>query len=217
MNSFIIEDRLDNNDISYFFATKYINNLIVSKIFILDVDKRSIIKEMARAIENIDSIKDEMVNFHNLILSNFFKALRNGDKNPENSIKDIDDKYFTSDNLLLNYIETLLDTHLIAISVSNNSDIEYIISADIDENISSNIKINMDFSYEVMSRQRDNIYHLIGDIDYTIFSYEEYQILFYEIDKLEIVFVISSNNRLANSIKIANQAKENILRFIREN
>jgi hypothetical protein len=217
MNSFIIEDRLDNNGISYLFATKYINNLIISKIFILDVDERSIIKEMAMAIENIDFIKDEMVNFHNLILSKFFKALRNGDKNPEDSMNDIDDKDFTSDNLLLNYIETLLDTHLIAISVSNNSDIEYIMSSDIDESISSNIKINMDFSYELISRQRDNIYHLIGDIDYTIFSYEECQILYYEIDKLKIVFVVSSNNRLANSIKIANQAKDSILRFIREN
>jgi hypothetical protein len=222
MNLFVIEDKLSNGGNNYFFYTEHINNFITSKIFIADDIDKIMIKEIKKAIGDINSIKDEMMDFHNKILSNFFKALRNGDKNPENSFEHIESQVELEtinnennlDNKLENHINNLLNSQVMAILVANTDSVYYSINNSINTDISSHLKLNMDFSYKMMSSKKDSLYKSIGDIKSTIFSYSDYQIFYYGVKDTTIIVVVSSDNRLASSIKISNIVRDDILSFL---
>ena len=164
--------------------------------------------------------------FKNNILSSFFQILKNKDKNPDNSLeneefKNNDDKnsdtqesIIKNDDVLQQYLDSLMDLNINAILVSKNETVNYAINNSLDKNLSSNIKISVEFSYKLMLSQRKNISNIIGNINYTIFSYNDYAILYYEIENTFIVIVTSTASNLAQSIKIANFTKDKIIENI---
>ncbi len=206
----IIRDELQSNHNNYIFHTEHISSFFISKISILDNSREIVIKELRKEIENIDSIKENMVNFHNKILSGFFKALRNGEKEPENSINIDSSVSGNSDNILSGYINNRLDDDIIAILIVKNNILESIVSDDTNISVDP-LESNINSVYKMIRDRRDTISRSVGEIDTTLFIYEEYQIFYLHREEIDIVVAISADNKLAHSIKIAKNLQKDIL------
>ncbi len=206
----IIKDELQSNHNNYIFHTEHISSFFISKISILDNSREIVIKELRKEIENIDSIKEDMVNFHNKILSGFFKALRNGEKEPENSINIDSSVSGKSDNILSGYIKNRLDDDIIAILIVKDNILESIVSDDTNISVDP-LESNINSAYKMIRDTRDTISRSVGEIDTTLFIYEEYQIFYLHREEIDIVVAISGDNKLAHSIKIAKNLQEDIL------
>jgi hypothetical protein len=206
----IIRDELQSNKNNYVFHTEHINSSFISKISILDNNIELVIKELKREIEDIDYIKEEMVNFHNRILSSFFKALRNGDREPENSI-DIEslvpDK---SDTILSNHINNRLDDDIIAILIAKDDNFESVVSDKSNIAVDS-LELSIKSAYKMIKDSKNSITRSVGEIDITLLIYVEYQILYLYRDELDIFVAISAHNKLAHSIKMAKTLQKDIL------
>jgi len=150
------------------------------------------------------------MNFHNKILSGFFKALRNGEKEPENSINIDSSVSGKSDNILSGYINNRLDDDIIAILIVKNNILESIVSDDTDISVDP-LESNINSVYKMIRDRRDTISRSVGEIDTTLFIYEEYQIFYLHREEIDIVVAISADNKLAHSIKIAKNLQKDIL------
>jgi len=217
MKSLVIEDTLHSNNNNYLFRTEYLDNFIFSKIFILDTNEKRVVKEIKKRIESIGSTKDEMVDFHNKILSNFFRALRNGDKKPENSTEDIEidvnikvGEIKKEDNIFNKYSKNILNSDVISILIEKLDYSECLIYNETtipkDE-----LRLDMKFVYKMVQKEKSLLKNTIGDIEFMVFSYKEYQILYFYAEDITIILAISSKNILSKSIKIAKKAQSDIL------
>ncbi len=215
MKLFTIEDRLTNHSNNYIFFTENIDNFIKLSIFSSNSEKKILIKEVAKSLINIEDIEEEMKVFHNKILSTFFKALRNRDDKPEDSIKDIEFEQLNinskddSDDIK-EYLDSIIDRKILAISIS----IEDKVILSINSNVEEDIEANISSVYNIMSSQEENIYRLIGESENSIFYYDNYSILYYKINNISMVITISKKLNLAKAIKISNLTRDKIIKHI---
>jgi len=215
MKLFTLEDRLTSHRNNYIFFTENIDNFIKLSIFSSNSEKKILIKEVVKSLTNIDNIEEEMKMFHNKILSTFFKALRNRDDKPEDSIKDIEFEQLNinpkddSDDIK-DYLDTIIDTKILAISIS----IEDKVILSINSNVEEGIEANISSIYNIMSSQEENIYRLIGESENSIFYYDNYSILYYKTNNISMVIAISKKINLAKAIKISNLTRDKIIKHI---
>ncbi len=212
----IIRDELQSNHNNYIFHTEHMSSFFISKISILDNSREMVIKELRKEIEDIDSIKEEMMNFHNKILSGFFKALRNGEKEPENSIGIEYSVPKKSDTILSGYINDRLDDDIIAILIAKDSTSESVVSDETNISVDS-LESNIESAYKIVKDSKKSVNRSIGEIDIAIFIYSDYQILYLYRDELDIFIAISAHNNLAHSIKIAKNLQVDILSSLNSN
>ncbi len=164
----IIRDELQSNHNNYIFHTEHMSSFFISKISILDNSREMVIKELRKEIEDIDSIKEEMMNFHNKILSGFFKALRNGEKEPENSIGIEYSVPKKSDTILSGYINDRLDDDIIAILIAKDSTSESVVSDETNISVDS-LESNIESAYKIVKDSKKSVNRSIGEIDIAIF------------------------------------------------
>jgi hypothetical protein len=215
----IIKDELTSNHNDYIFSTEYINNVLLSKICIVDNGSQIVIREIIKSINRKEAIKEEMMNLHNKILSIFFKALRNGDKEPEKSINIESDREYPTDlenienKIFSKYINNKLDEDTLAILIAKEDKFEYIISDKI-ELESNSLEPDIEFSYNMINTKKEIINKTIGEINSFVFSYKDYHILYFHKSNIDMIIAISSTHKLANAMKIGNNVQSDILKSI---